>query len=67
MAVPEVLQTEGDEPVQEFGQGDEQSDIMMETAGKSHSLVEFMQLEDQIKQSTMRNEEQTPNFVGDTF
>ena len=65
--VPEVLVTEGDEYVQQATGSEDHSDIMMETAGKSGSLVEFMQLEDQVKLSTMKSLEQGPNFVGDSF
>ena len=65
--VPEVLVTEGDEYVQLATDTEDHSDIMMETAGKSGSLVEFMQLEDQVKLSTMKSVEQGPNFVGDSF
>eukprot|EP00354_Favella_ehrenbergii_P005727 CAMPEP_0170469030 /NCGR_PEP_ID=MMETSP0123-20130129/11992_1 /TAXON_ID=182087 /ORGANISM="Favella ehrenbergii, Strain Fehren 1" /LENGTH=120 /DNA_ID=CAMNT_0010735755 /DNA_START=264 /DNA_END=626 /DNA_ORIENTATION=- len=80
VAVPEMLVTEGDEDIkdgQELGKIEQNSrpdhemkeeDFLLETAGKSHSLVEFMQLENQIKMSTMKSIEGAQSaFVGDSF
>ena len=81
VAVPEVLVTEEDDiaesmPVfgrrttqetrNEVGDGNEngEDDGMAQTY-KSHSLVEFMEFEDQIKQGTFN--ERGNVFVGDTF
>ena len=72
VAVPDVLVTEGDDqpnsaiPVHTDARMREE-DFLLETAGKSGSLVEFMQLEQNIKMSTMKSIEGGQAFAGDSF
>ena len=44
-----------------------EEDFLLATAGKSGSLVEFMQLENNVKMSTMKSIEGAQGFVGDSF
>ena len=44
-----------------------EEDFLLATAGKSGSLVEFMQLEKNLKMSTMKSIEGAQGFVGDSF
>jgi len=65
MAVPEALMREENSASNlHRADEDDDADMLAATAGRNHSLVEFMQIEDRLRQGTLRS---IGGFAGESF